>query len=159
MSPFRHVPDGLAGPDALGILVPPGRRTVVILRPRSLAWDLLLLDSGRENGTSTAFCELSRDEAALAARKLFHALQVWACGGPGQVKAVLSSTGDGYWVRTEVGGSWLIACLRVPGQPYRPTLFRTLEEATDATARIRAVLCPLADAEQPFYFNTQNFSR
>ena len=43
MSVFRRVDDDRAGPAAMGILVPPGRRTFLILRPRALAWDLILL--------------------------------------------------------------------------------------------------------------------
>ncbi len=34
MGSFRRVEGEEAGPDALGILVPPGKRTFVILRPR-----------------------------------------------------------------------------------------------------------------------------
>lgn len=151
MSPFRRVTDDGAGPDALGILVPPGRRTVVILRPRSLAWDLVLLRD-RENAT---FRELGRDEAATTARLLFRALECWAAGGPGRVRAVAAAAG--YWVCGEVGEFPLIACLREPGQPYRPTVFATPEEAAQTAARIAAVLCPPAGAEQQFYFNTQNF--
>ena len=44
MAPFRHVEGNQAGPNALGILLPPGRRTLVVVRPRSLAWDLIPLN-------------------------------------------------------------------------------------------------------------------
>jgi hypothetical protein len=158
MSPFRRVPDGRAGPDALGILVPPGHRTVVILRPRSLAWDLLLRSNGA-NGIRMAFQELGREEAATVARRVFQALEAWAVGGPGQVTTVPSAGGEGYHVQVEVGEFTLVACLRIPGQPYQPLVFGTPDEAGSATARLHAVLCPPAGAEQPFYFNTQNFSR
>ena len=41
MPAFRRVEPHQAGARALGILVPPGPKTVVILRPRGLDWDLL----------------------------------------------------------------------------------------------------------------------
>jgi hypothetical protein len=63
MSPLRRVFGERSGPTALGILVPPGRRTVLILRPRALAWDLLLTHPG----PAAPFRELGRDEAEAAA--------------------------------------------------------------------------------------------
>ena len=64
MCALRRVEGDRAGPDALGILVPPARRTFVILRPRALPWDLLLL----RDPEAEAFRELGRDEAHAAAR-------------------------------------------------------------------------------------------
>ena len=61
MSHFRRVDDERAGSAALGILVPPSRRTFVILRPRSLEWDLPLI---RADG---AFHDMSREEASVVA--------------------------------------------------------------------------------------------
>jgi hypothetical protein len=158
MSPFRRVSDERAGAAALGILVPPARRTVVILRPRALAWDLLLLcRNGGADGATVAIHELGRDEAAAAARRLFHALEAWSAAGRGRMKVVPSPDGAGYWVQAEAGEFALIACPRLPGQPYRPTVFVDLDEAKRAALSIGAVLCPEPDAEQEFYFNTQNF--
>ena len=154
MSPFRRVPDDRAGAAALGILVPPASRTVVILRPRALAWDLLLLC---EEGTTAVIHQLGRDAAAGAARRLYYALEAWAAGGAGRMKVVPSPGGAGWWVRAEAGEFALIACPRQPGRAYRPTLFADLEEAKRAALSIGAVLCP--ETEQEFYFNTQNFSR
>ncbi len=46
MCPFRRVEGEQAGPSALGVLVPPSHRTVLILRPRTLTWDLVLAQAG-----------------------------------------------------------------------------------------------------------------
>src|SRR5205807_1977115 len=73
-----------AAATALGILVPPGRRTVVILRPRGLPWDSLFV----EQGQATAIAQLGREEAAATARALFHALESWAGGGLGRMVAL-----------------------------------------------------------------------
>ena len=70
MCPLRRVEDHRAGPSALGILVPPGRRTFLILRPRALSWDLLLL---RPNGAQ-AFREMPQNEATTLVLALYHAL-------------------------------------------------------------------------------------
>ena len=64
MPAFRRVDARQAGADALGILVPQGTRTVVILRPRSLAWDLLPLKPGMEKARPAVFCDWDRDESA-----------------------------------------------------------------------------------------------
>ena len=88
MSPLRRVFGERAGPTALGILVPPGRRTVLILRPRALAWDLLLTQPLPEGATFAPFYELTREEAEVAAEQLCRALEAWGGGGPGRVEAV-----------------------------------------------------------------------
>jgi hypothetical protein len=165
--PFRVVAGDQAGPAALGILAPPGRRTVLILRPRSLAWDLVLVQTrawepGRPatgNGPTTTFRELGREEAEAAAGVLHEALEQWHGGGAGQVQPVPATDGAGYLVRALVGVIPLLACLRQPGQPYRPQLFANLEEARQAADAIRAVLCPAGDAEQELYFNHRHFAR
>jgi hypothetical protein len=153
MSPLRRVFGERAGPTALGILVPPGRRTVLILRPRALAWDLLLTEPDRP-GT---FRELPHDEAEAAAERLCRALEIWAGGGDGRVDA-LPLEGGGHWVRAEVGEFLFVACLRRPGQPYQPAVFTGLDEARPAAAVIAAVLCPAPGRVQEVYFNTRNFS-
>ena len=71
MGVLRRVTDRRAGPAALGILVPPGRRTLVILRLRALAWDLLPIRLHEQ----AVFCEFGRDEAALLARHVHAALE------------------------------------------------------------------------------------
>src|ERR1700730_5167165 len=71
MSPLRRVLGDRAGPTAVGILVPPGPRTVVILRPRALAWDLLLV-----RGDAT-FQEIESHEAEAIVQGLARALEDW----------------------------------------------------------------------------------
>src|SRR5262249_27592345 len=101
MSPLRRVFGERAGPTALGILVPRGRRTVLILRPRALAWDLLLTHAAA-TGSVAPFRELGRDEAEAAAEQLCRALEGWAGGGTGRVDAVPLPGGAGHCVRAEV---------------------------------------------------------
>src|SRR4051794_38728939 len=99
MCPLRRVDDDRAGPAALGILVPPGRRTFLILRPRALSWDLLLV----RGAEGPAFLDMSRDEAAAAGQGVYRALREWAAGGPGAVEVVPAPEGRGAWLRARVG--------------------------------------------------------
>jgi hypothetical protein len=155
MSAFRRVEGALAGPAALGILVPPGRRTVLILRPRALAWDLLLVRAGE----GSAFREMGLDEAHAAAQGLHRALEAWAAGGPGRVEPVALPEDQGFWVRAGVGRFTLLACPRLPGQPYRPLVLADAVSAQAAAGDLAAVLCPPAGADQELYFNARHFSR
>jgi hypothetical protein len=155
MGAFRRIEDERAGPAALGILVPPGRRTFLILRPRSLAWDLLLVrpDDG------AAFQDMSREEATVAAQRLYRALGAWAGGGPGRVEAVPAPETGGFRLRAVVASFALLACPREPGKPYRPLVLPdgvAAREAADALAR---ALCPPDGVEQELYFNGRNFAR
>src|SRR5207248_2911214 len=118
MSSFRRVDGAEAGPDALGILVPPGRRTLVILRPRALDYDLIPLQSDGANGSGPRLVDLDHREAPGLSQRLYRALEACAGGAAGRVEAV--AAGDGFWVRAEVGPFTLLACRRVPGEPYRP---------------------------------------
>ena len=152
MSPLRRVSADRAGPDALGILLPPGERTVLIVRPRRLCWDLLLV----QGVAGTAFRELDRYEAADVAQAFFNALEEWNGGGPGHVGAVACGEGAGCLVWADVGDFALVACERVPGQAYRPALFAA-DEAHRAAALLGAVLCPPPPAQQEVYFNTRHF--
>jgi hypothetical protein len=155
MSRLRLVADNLAGPDAMGILVPPGARTVLIVRPRALEWDLLLV-----NGLAgTSFRELSRAEAPAVARSLFSALEHWSDGGPGHVGAVPASDGSGQIVWVDVDDFSLVLCGRLPGKPYQPLVFPHPEAARHAVDRVADTLRPPAGAEQEVYFNTRHFVR
>jgi hypothetical protein len=153
MGELRRVTDRRAGPAALGILVPPGPRTFLILRPRSLAWDLVLV------GADGAFREMGRDEAEAAAAHLGRALDEWAAGGPGAVEAVAAPDGRGCWLRVGVGPVTLVACPRDPGRPYRPAVFADPAAARAAAGQLAAVLCPPAGVAQELYFNTRHFGR
>jgi len=151
---LRRVSDERAGPDALGILVPPGPRTVLIVRPRALGWDLLLV----RGVAGTAFRELAAHEAAAVAHDFYRALEEWDAGGPGHVGAVACSEAGGYLVWADVGDFALVACERVPGQPYRPAVFAA-EEGRRVASLLEAALCPPPPAQQEVYFNTRHFAR
>jgi hypothetical protein len=155
MGAFRRVEDERAGPAALGILVPPGRRTFLILRPRSLAWDLLLV----RPGDGGAFQDMSREEATVAAQRLYRALQAWAAGGPGRVEAFAAPEGAGFRLRAVVAAFALLACPREPGQPYRPLVLSDGGAAREAARALAAALCPPEGVEQELYFNGRNFTR
>jgi hypothetical protein len=152
MGAFRRVEGEQAGPAALGILIPPGRRTFVILRPRALPWDLLLL---RDPG-GTAFSELAHDEASAAAQALFRALRDGSAGGRAPTLEVLPEGQGDFRLLASVGPFALLACPRVPGQPYRPLRCRE-SEARAAAAALAGVLHPAEGAEQELYFNTRFF--
>jgi hypothetical protein len=151
MGVLRRVTDRRAGPAALGILVPPGARTFLILRPRSLAFDLLLV------GDDGAFRDLPRHEADAAAGELGRALDEWAAGAEGAVETVTGPDG-GCRLLVRVGPFALLACPREPGRPYRPALFDA-DDGARAAAQLAAVLCPPAGVAQELYFNTRHFGR
>ncbi len=151
MGAFRRVEDAQAGPTALGILIPPSRRTFLILRPRSLSFDLLCLHQPDE----TRFRELSHDEASAAAHQLYRALNAWAAGGVGGIEVVAGPDG-GNWLRVRVGPLFLIACARVPGKPYQPLLFADADAGPATVADLTAILCPATGVEQELYFNTRH---
>lgn len=156
MPPFVRVEDCKAGPAAIGILVPPGQRTTVILRPRSLPWDLL---AGRIDPASETvrLCDFVRDEAATLARQLARQLEMHAreqCHG---VEVHRTGGGEGALVWLRHGELVWAACSRRPGLPYEVLRFVTLDEAQHAAAQLSACLCPAHDAGQEYYFNTQHF--
>ena len=155
MSAFRRVEGREAGPAALGVLAPPGRRTFLILRPRALPWDLVLLRPAHPS----IFCEMDRDEAAAAAGEVARALEAWAAGGPGRVETAEAPQGPGVWVRVHAGTFALLLCPRAPGQPYQALRFADAESARAAAAVIAPVLHPPPGAQQELYFNTRHFLR
>ncbi|MGL4551303.1 MAG: hypothetical protein ACRC33_08950 [Gemmataceae bacterium] len=140
MSGYHRVEADRAGPSAVGILVPPAKRTFVILRPRSVPVDLLVCRSPED----PRFADLAHDEASAAAQGLWRALNSWD-GSAGLAVA------DGR-LSLQVGGFLLVACARTPGQPYTP-----LPATPDDAERLRAALCPGAGRE--VYFNMRFFER
>jgi hypothetical protein len=152
--PFCTVSGEQAGPDAVGILVPPGRRTVVVVRPRSLDHDLLLVRRDEDGELLAGFHEAGRGEAAMLAENLSRALTT----GTARFE-VSAADGGGVWVRCEIGAFPLIVCGRAPGQPYRPLAFADEAAARPTIDRVRAVLSPAGDVERQVYLNTQHFSR
>jgi hypothetical protein len=158
MSAIRLVEGDRAGPAAVGILVPPLRRTFLIVRPRSLSFDLLVL--AEANGT--AFREFDRDQASRAGEALFDTLGAWSSRGCIEESAVpptADSAPGGFHLRVHVGPFHLIACERRPGQPYMPLQFTDPACLRDAVTHLSRLLCPPPGVEQEFYLNTRNFQR
>ncbi len=154
MCPLRRVEGSLAGPSALGILVPPGRRTFLILRPRALSWDLLLLRPESVN----AFREVSHVEADRLAHEMLQALRNWSEGASGHVEEIACPDGSGFWLRVRVASFALLACRRQPGQPYSPYTFPDVETALMAATQVRKVLRPPDKIDQEVYLNTHHFA-
>jgi hypothetical protein len=157
MPAFRRVEDAAAGPAALGILVPPGGRTVVVVRPRSLNFDLVVLRKSPNDAATTAIHEAGRTEAAILADGLRRALERAAADGNGQIQVIPFE--HGFWVRVEVGAFALIVCPRQPGQAYRPLHLNTEDEARQTADAVDALLSPGPDANQELYVNTDHFTR
>ncbi len=155
MSAFRRVEGPEAGPAALGVLAPPGRRTYLILRPRALPWDLVLL----RPADASVFHEMDRDEATATAAELVRALEAWAGGEPGRVEAASAPRGLGLWLRVHAGPFSLLLCPRTPGRPYEAERFADDAAARAAADDLTAILRPTPGALQELYFNTRHFGR
>ena len=155
---FHRVEAPQAGPNALGILVPQGATTLVIVRPRSLEWDLLPARWDGDANHAPEFRTLPREGAAGAARRLLHALEACVADGTNPLQTCGDTAGTSFqiWLRTDEF-VW-IACRRTPGQAYQPAIFASLDEARHAAEAIAAIVWPAADVKQEYYFNTQNFS-
>jgi len=157
MPAFRRVDAQRAGASALGILVPPGRKTVVILRPRGLEWDLLPARWAGDAEAAPEFCQFGRDEGALVARRFQQFLEEAVPAGKNPVETFGNRMGQEFqiWVRTREY-VWIL-CRRLPGQPYEPLVFASHEEAENIGRRLESFFHPAQDANQEYYFNTQNF--
>src|SRR5262249_30949356 len=157
MSAFRLMAAAEAGPNALGLLTPPGRRTLLIVRPRALPWDLLVVQS-RRTGPTTEFRDFSRDEAAAAGEGLLAALQRWA-GGESTCRVEVFTAPDGFLPRAQTAVFPRLPSPRRAGQPSQPLILDHLADAEAAADQLRAVLHPGPEAEQEVYFNDRHFSR
>jgi hypothetical protein len=155
---FRRVSDARAGATALGILVPPGLRTRVILRPRGLPWDLLPAQPAQGDPSRLLFSDFGREEAAGVARKVPTALEQAALAGRHPLEIVPRPNANGFEVWANVAELCWIVCTRVPGQSYQPSVFSVGEEAHNALRSLAGTLFPPANAAQEYYFNTQNFA-
>jgi hypothetical protein len=155
VSPFRRVEARSAGAQALGILVPPGRQTLVVLRPRALPWDLLPARWDGDSVRPPIFCLFDRDDAAGVARRLPPALERGVATGVNPVQTIGDAQGERFqiWLHTEEY-VWLV-CRRAPGQAYQPVLFASQAEAAREAERLTPIFWPAA--EQEYYFNTQQF--
>lgn len=154
---FLRVDQKQAGPDAIGILIPHGAKTLVIVRPRSLAWDLLPARWDGQSDHPPEFAVFTRDEAAGVARDLVRALDAAVATGVNPVQTF----GDAdrarlqIWVRT-APFVWIV-CRRTPGQAYQPMIFTSPDEAIREAERLTCLVWP-AGGTQEYYFNTQNLS-
>ncbi len=155
---FIRVEAQHAGPNAIGILVPQGTKTLVIVRPRALEWDLLPARWDGDRERPPQFCLFTRDEAVSVARRLVKALE----GAVAQAVNPLESFGDAQreclqiWLRTEEF-VWIV-CRRAQGQAYQPMIFALQDEATRAAEKLAAYVWPAADVKQEYYFNTQHLA-
>jgi hypothetical protein len=159
MPAYRRVDAQHAGAAALGILVPPGAKTVVILRPRGLEWDLLPARWKGAAAAAPAFCRFERDEAALIARRVAVALEEAARAAQDPIGTFGSPLGQDFQLWVRAGEFAWIVCRRVPGQAYAPMVFGNRDEAESAGRRLAPFFYPSPDAAQEYYFNTQNFTR
>jgi hypothetical protein len=142
-----------AGPRALGILVPPGKRTLVILRPRALNWDLVL--ERPPAAAQPGLWELH----PLEAKPLVVSLRALLANGmPANTELVRAKAESEIQVRVLLGELRMMVCDRAAGQSYRPSRFPGESEASSVAAMIRAILSPGVDANQELYCNTRHFS-
>jgi hypothetical protein len=158
MPAYRRVDAQRAGTAALGILVPHGARTVVILRPRGLEWDLLPAHWTGAACAAPVFCQFEREEAALIARRVAQALEETARAARDPVETFGNPLGQEFQVWVRAGEYVWIVCRRVPGQAYAPVVFASSEEAENAGRCLAPFFHPGPEAAQEYYFNTQNFT-
>jgi len=142
-----------AGPRALGILVPPGKRTLVILRPRAVKWDLVL--ERPPGALHPGLWELHPLEAKPLVRTLRALLEN---GKPPNIELVQGGPEARVQLRLVLGELHLIVCDRAAGRPYRSSRFGSEAEASSVAAMIRPILSPGTDANQELYFNSRHFN-
>jgi hypothetical protein len=132
--------------------VPRGKRTLVILRPRALEWDLVL---ERPPGAyPPGLWELH----PLEAKPLVGILrELLANGRLANIEFVWAASQSAVQLRIVLGELRLMVCNRAVGQPYHPSRFRSETEASNVAAMIRDVLSPGAAANQELYCNTRHF--
>jgi hypothetical protein len=156
MTALRRVFGDKAGPNALGILVPPGARTTLVVRPRALPWDLLPVTPSVD---VIRFREFSAAEAEALAEGFARSLEEQASRSEDGCEAIRAPGSPGFCVRAIVGTFHLIACPRLPGQPYRPMVWTEFDVASDAAAVVRKVFFPPDGSRQEIYFNSRHFTR
>jgi hypothetical protein len=154
--PLRRVEARVANAAAVGILVPPGPRTFVVVRPRGMLWDLLPVRWTGDAGAPPTFASFDRDEAASVARRLAKSLEERDLNGQCPLETLGHEPSFQVWLRDREL-NWLL-CERIPGQPYRPLIFPTLSAAQGAAGVLMPFVHPGPQRVQDYYFNTQNFS-
>ena len=155
---FRRVEAKLAGPNAMGVLVPHGERTLVVIRPRSLPWDLLPARWSGDPAVAPQFCTFTRNEAPAVAKRFMADLQAALVSNinPMQTFGIAQAGQLQIWVRTN-DLVW-IACERTPGSAYEPAIFLNLRDAEAAAEKIGRFVFPPTGEVQEYYFNTQSFA-
>lgn len=153
MSIFSRVDPTVAGPNALGVLIPPGRMTIVVLRPKGLMWDLLPARWEGEASRPPRFCQFPREEAPSIARGLVQFLE----DAVAKKLNPLETFGNGRTIQIWLRAPELfwILCRRLPGEAYSPAVFPTLTEAEAVGEQVARFVWP--PGEQEIYFNTQKF--
>jgi hypothetical protein len=157
MSSFRRVEMQHAGPSAIGILIPLGQPTVVVIRPRAVPWDLRPARWNGDSATPPVMCQFDRDEAAVVARQFIADLENSVAAGRDPIEICRSLAGREFQVWVRIGDLLWIAGQRVQGQAYRPAVFASEAEALAVGKALLPYLWPAA-AGQQYYFNTQLFS-
>lgn len=155
---FDRVDPRHAGATALAILIPHGERTLVIVRPRALAFDLLPARWNEVESSAPAFCAFTRDEAANIARRFVASLESAVASGVNPVQTFGDAERECFQIWLRAADFVWIACRRAPGQAYQPLVFATQAEATQAGEELTRCVWPAAEVRQEYCFNTQNLS-
>jgi hypothetical protein len=155
---FRFVEGNSAGPDALGILIPPGNPTLVILRPRALNVDLLLIRQLENGSRGSRFWEIDRKDAREMGFQVHRALEAWAAEGNGEIVVVRLPGSEGCRIRVYMGTLTWLVCGRLPGQPYQAKDFTNEKEARNTVLWLAENLCPVTSDGRELYFNFHHFS-
>jgi hypothetical protein len=154
--PLRRVFANRAGPNAIGLLIPPGPRTVVIMRPRSVPWDFLCI---HPDADTIRFREFAREEAEAVAESLGEALEKDGTGANDKIETMPAPGSPGCCLRIALDRFHLFACPRAPGQAYRLMVWATPEEAMQAATALRQSLYPDDGETREIYFNSRHFTR
>ena len=152
--PLRRVDIRQAGSEAVGILVPPGQRTFVVVRPRGLSWDLLPVRWAGDPAAAPMPCTFTRDEAAAVARNLGKFLEHCDAHGISPVETLGRSPEFQVWLRVD-DLFWLMFA-REARQTYRPLFHPSLDAAQAAARLVVDLILPGPSRTREYYFNTQN---
>jgi hypothetical protein len=154
---FTRVEQKLAGPSALGILIPHGPRTLVIVRPRALTWDLLPARWNGDAAQPPSFCTFTRDEAAGVARRFVIDLEKAVEQGINPLESFGNAAGTYCQLWLRAAELVWIGCRRFEGKSYLPMVFASKDEVESAANEIAPYVWPRPDATQEYYINTQRF--
>jgi hypothetical protein len=129
----------------------------MVVRPRSLPWDLVAVHADQGDGSVLRFLELTQAEAESALPVLARVLESAIEQDSGRVELVPLANRQETWVRVLLAGFVLVACARTPGRPYQPLLFCSIDEAKAASDRISLACSGSAARPCEIYFNTRHF--